>query len=177
MQYRASRPEGVAEKIAECRFFLTRMKEYEAAKNVQDFLYCLSAFLSAFRATIYRASGVLHALYGDNAKQNMWTQLKASKDIWFLKDATDLEVHGDGARMWQVNVVNRFTSRWDPSRRSRFVGRLEGRFRMGPSLGVGSSYIQFEDHPTGVIELCHACLDRLEGIATKPLTASTSATP
>lgn len=160
-QYRASKPEGVTEKLAECRFFLARMEDYERERNIESFLYCLSAFLSAFRATIYRTTGVVCAIHGERARQNLRSKFKSSHNIWFLKDATDLEVHGDGPRMWQVNLTNRFTSRWDRSQRSRLIGR----FKSSPGPVPGSSYIQFEDYPTSVLKLCRISVDELETMA------------
>jgi len=51
-------PERVFDKVRECRFFLARMADYESAEDIENFLFCLSAFLSAFRSIAYKLYGV-----------------------------------------------------------------------------------------------------------------------
>ena len=48
----------ISDKSRDCRFFLVKMAEYEHEMDIEKFLYCLGAFLSAFPTTIYRSCGV-----------------------------------------------------------------------------------------------------------------------
>jgi hypothetical protein len=64
----ATKPEGILEKVRECRFFLARMADYERIPELEDFLFCLSAFLSAFRSIGNRLQGVAGKKYDKQAK-------------------------------------------------------------------------------------------------------------
>jgi hypothetical protein len=176
MNYKATNPDRVAEKILECRYFLSLMAEHELAMNIEKFMYCVSAYLSSFRTIIYRLAGVTNTCKGKAAQDKLWAQLESREDVWFLKDATDLEVHGDGPKIWQhytVNVSNsvargksgtRLTSR-------RFVGRFRGgRFSSGNEVhqSRGSTkHWQFEGHPKNLFELCRTSLDEMEALFRK----------
>jgi hypothetical protein len=100
MNYRATNPARVGDKINECRFFLAQMADHEKAGDIEKFMYCLSAFLSSFRSGAFRLIGVVHTVRGKTGRDGLLVQLKSKTDIWFLKDRTDLEVHGDGAIVW-----------------------------------------------------------------------------
>jgi len=65
MYQKAKNPDRIVEKIYECRYFLALMADYEEKLDAEKLLYCLSAFLSAFRTSAFRLYGVTeHKLGG-----------------------------------------------------------------------------------------------------------------
>jgi len=140
--------------------------------DIEKLLYCLSAFLSAFRTAIYRSFGVVRAMYSNDASKRFLEALYRNADIKFLKEKTDLEVHGDGATVWQnyrVSLVHPAPSRWrsekndgwrSPLDRDRFqshaASSLEGGFKRE------AAGWQFDGHPKNLIELCHDSLEAFE---------------
>jgi len=85
-RYQATNPDGIHKKILECRFFFDQMAAYERSKNIDCFMFCLSAFLSSFRTALYRLNGVIHTRVGKPAAKEQWLALEKSEgDLWFLK--------------------------------------------------------------------------------------------
>jgi hypothetical protein len=172
-RYRASKRDGVAYKINECRFFLAEMVEREKQRERhQEFGYCLSAFLSAFRSVGYRLNGIL----GNARTKVLERELELlHPDIWFLLDMRNFEVHGDGPTVWPRFTLTispgsgRWASRWSRRARPAFAA---SRFRPRLSTeGIKTKIIGwlFEGHPKDVIDLCRESLDRLEDVARREL--------
>jgi hypothetical protein len=74
----ARNPKSVSDKASECRFFLTQMAEYEKQLDTEKFLYCLSAFLSAFRTVAYRLYGVAKSRSGKAASTKTRSRQKSN---------------------------------------------------------------------------------------------------
>ncbi len=68
MAANATNPERVVDKVRECQFFLVQMADCEQDLDTDKFLYCLSAFLSAFRTISFRLYGVAENRLGKDAK-------------------------------------------------------------------------------------------------------------
>jgi hypothetical protein len=175
-RYTATNPDRVTEKVRECRFFALQMAEYEKAKDIEKFIYCLSAFLCAFRTIVGRLIGVVETVSGKESKKKLWSRLQSERDIWFLKDVTDLEVHGDGPTVWPKYTVHVLSSvresHYRGRPRQRFASRFEGRFHPrveSQHVDVQIENWQFEGHPKNLIELCRDSLGELEAIVRKEL--------
>src|SRR6267378_908698 len=100
MTARAKNPERVLDKVRECRFFLVQMADYEELLDSEKFLFCLSAFMSAFR--LY---GVTENRLGEAAKHRLKHQLHGHSEINFLILRTNVELHEDGAVVFQRFTV------------------------------------------------------------------------
>jgi hypothetical protein len=167
MIYSAANPEGVFDKVRECRFFLVLMADYEKVLDTEKFLFCLSAFLSAFRTTAYRLCGVVQTKYGKAHAKIFWKKLLLHTDVRFLKEATDLEVHGDGVRVWQryaASVGEAIPERWTPTfwkDTNRFRSRHESFYRQVRATPQAIDW-QFEARPENLIELCNDTLAQME---------------
>jgi hypothetical protein len=176
MRYKATNPARVSDKIKECRFFLVQTAEHEKAQDTEKFMFCLSAFLSSFRTAVYRLIGVVHKVSGKVARDSLRVQLESKTDIWFLKDRTDLEVHGDGAIVWPRYTMSTlrsmhdsYANEWPHQRfRSRFEDRFRSRFRT-QNVKVDIEYWYFDGHHKNLIELCGDSLEELERIFRKEL--------
>lgn len=169
MRFVATNPDRIADKTRECRFFLLKMAEYERDMDIEKFLYCLSAFLSAFRTAIYRSFGVAETRNGKLAAKKLREDLYKNPEIKFLKDTTDLEVHGDGAKVWQhyrVTLVGPLPGRWGGKTRDRWESQGgENRFRPrfpGIVARREPAGWQFDGRPKNLIELCHDAVEALE---------------
>jgi len=172
MRYNATNPDRIADKARECRFFLVQMAEHEQRMDIEKFLYCLSAFLSAFRTTIYRSFGVAETRKGKAAARKFRDDLYKNPDIQFLKDTTDLEVHGDGAKVWQqyrVSLTGPIPGRWgrsgdrwgDPKNEGRLSSRYSSTAGMTQVLREPAGW-RFDGHPKNLVELCHDALEAVE---------------
>ena len=172
-KYTTTKAEGITEKIGECSFFLSQMAEHESRNDVKKYGYCLSAFLSAFRTTIYRLTGVVRATRDKAASDALQVSLESAHDIRFLKDATNLEVHGDGPKLWQVRIA----SRSDKSRFTSRFGRHSSRFNTRPVADTTREeigFIQFAKHPTEIGRLCLDALEQLKQMAERELQVTTT---
>lgn len=175
MAARAKNPERVLDKARECRFFLTQMAEYEKAKDTEKFLYCLSAFMSAFRTIAFRLYGVAENRHGIPAKHALKSQLHSNQEIAFLLERTNVELHEDG-----VVVFQRFTVRAadpSPATRERFAGRFVSRWGWREGQGAVISRLdgwQFAENPKNLVELCHDALEAMEMFIRQVLTAEPS---
>jgi hypothetical protein len=164
----ARNPQGVVDKMSECRFFLVLMADYERGGETQKFLHCLSAFLSSFRSIAYRLYGVTEAQRGKAAKIALRDQLHAHPKIGFLIGRSNVEIHEDGVKVWQrynVSVGDSIRTKWPPrwSRRTeRWPPRFEPRFRQTVQTQVTVVDWQFEGYHSNLIELCHDALNEME---------------
>src|ERR1700730_12897032 len=106
MKYEATNPKYVFSKLDECKFFLGQLTEYRQRIDEgrqqhlpAEFLHYVSAYLSSFRCAAYRLIGVMRhrdILEGRRVKD----QLRTYADIAFVRDISDLEMHGDGVVIW-----------------------------------------------------------------------------
>src|SRR5438046_6943540 len=83
---------SVFDKVRECRFFLARMADYESAEDIENFLFCLSAFLSAFRSIAYKLYGVTEKQRGKTAKITLKKELHTHPQVGFLIGRSNVEV-------------------------------------------------------------------------------------
>lgn len=173
VHYIATNPDRIFDKCRECRFFLVQLAEHELEMDIEKFLYCLSAFLSAFRTAIYRSLGVVRTLHGKPVSETFRESLYKNADIKFLKETTDLEVHGDGARVWQnyrVSLIHPVPHRWQTERNGRWESPLNrDRFKSTMARGFGDGGFlrepagwRFDGHPKNLIECCHDTLEAFE---------------
>ena len=163
MNYQATEPGRVIEKVQECRHRLAEMAEYERAMDQVKFLYALSGYLYAFRTAAYRLFGVVRSTKGPQAGRELRDKMLAHPDIRFLKDMSDLETHGNGAAVWQRYTVNIGTlpgSRWMPRNdrwNYRLGSRFESRFEYPPVTTTSTQAVdwQFANRSENLIVLCH----------------------
>jgi hypothetical protein len=164
----ARNPERVQDKVREAHFFLVEMANYERAFDTEKFLYCLSAFMSAFRTIAFRLYGVTENLNGSLAKNALRTQLHGHSDIRFLIERTNVELHEDGVVVFQryhASVAPPETTRWgrDWGRRDeRFCSRLGSRYSEAVVVRQPAGW-QFAGSSKNLIELCHDGLEAMEG--------------
>jgi hypothetical protein len=164
----ASIPERVFDKVRECRFFLARMADYERTGEVENFLFCLSAFLSAFRSIAYRLYGVTENQRGKAAKVTLRKELHAHPQVGFLISRSNVEVHEDGVKVWQrynVSVGDSTSDRWPPRwdhRTERWPPRFQARFQRSVQTQVTVVDWQFEGYHSNLTKLCHDALNEME---------------
>lgn len=175
---KAKNPERVLDKVRECRFFLVHMDYYEKALDTEKFLYCLSAFMSAFRTIVFRLYGVTENRLGKAAEHRLKDQLYSHSEINFLIARTNVELHEDGVVVFQRFTVH--ASDPVPSVADRF-GRDADRFgsRFGSRYGDGvvvrrAVGWQFAENSKNLIELCHDALEAMEGFIRQVLTTDPS---
>lgn len=147
---RAKNPNGVNEKVREARFFLVLMADYERSSELESFLFCLSAFLSAFRTIGNRLIGVART------EKDLEKLLEQHPRIGFLFSVRDVEVHGDGTTIWpRFRLVDARTSAPGPLE-LRFFPRMAGIVRV-----IG---FHFDSHrpDQNLIEFCHDALNDME---------------
>lgn len=157
----AKSPERLSDKVRECKFFLARMGDYERAEEHENFLYCLSAFLAAFRSATFRLRGVVSSQKDRKSARALTGQLKAHLQIGFLLRVSHVEMHLDGVRVWRrfnINVGDSLPSRWNHGE-DRWSERFKERY---PTNVVTTQDWQFEGNPTNLMELCHDALVELE---------------
>ena len=156
----ATKPEGISEKVRESRFFLARMADYERIPDLENFLFCLSAFLSAFRTIGNRLQGVAGKEYAKRTKESLKLRLESHPKIGFLFDVRDVEVHGDGTTIWpRFRLVGAGASQ---------PGPLELHFFPSMPKQVRVIGLHFEGRPAeNLIEFCHDALDDFEDLIRK----------
>lgn len=159
----ATKPQGIAEKFEESRFFLGRMAEHEKEGDVKNFLSCLSAFLSAFGSIRNRLLGVVDTLRGASAKRTLQDFLDADPKIGFLVKLRDVEVHRDGATVWPVYRLT--DARINPP------GPLELHFFPKTPNHVRVFGFRFEGHDPreNLIQFCRNALNDFEEILKRQL--------
>ena len=133
MVARAKNPDRVLDKVREARFFLVQMASYEQALDTEKFLYCLNAFISAFRTIAFRLYGVTENLSGPGGKRTLKCQLHGHAEIKFPVERTNVELHEDG-----VVVFQRYTTQVSSPEPSRFRS-MPQKFRTH-KIGVGRSH-------------------------------------
>jgi len=181
-------PEGVPNstqrikgKLAECEFFLEKMKE---SSDPQGFGYYLSAFLTALRTFVDLGLRRKHAR--QHAQDRALKQLrKGSCDLDFVLSSRDVEVHREGVRIWLYRpsryprMIPRFRGRlWGDllltSRSSRLTvtPRYGSKFGDGtrialettsPREDAGCSFL-FEDSGRDVLNSCRLALDSVRSL-------------
>ena len=164
MDFRATTPERVFDKVKECEFFLSLMQVYEQKQELDSFRFCVSAFLCAFRSIAYRLIGVTEHRVGREAKQNVRAMLWACDDIAFLKGTTDLEVHGDGVKIWsrfKISVSDATPGRWERPKEI-FPSRFGSRYHKQLPTGVKFAGWIFEGRPANIVELFSATLAEIK---------------
>lgn len=158
--------ERALEKVEEGRFFLTLMKINR--KTPQQFGYCLSAFLSAFKSAFERLKTTVGDEHIRRRAANAVRNLRQSRpDVDFLMEARNAEVHREGVKIeleWQTPSVTpeRWWSRFNPP-----WARSESRFnpRWGRAEGHPVAVWKFSDRRTAdVITLCKNSLNALEDL-------------
>jgi len=144
------------------------MADHEGAGETENFLFCLSAFLSAFRSVAYRLYGVTETQRGKAAKIVLKNQLHAHPKIGFLIGKSNVEIHEDGVTVWQRYTVSvgdsmatKWPSRWN-RRTERWPPRFEPRFEETVKTHVTVRDWQFEGNQSNLIVLCHDALDEME---------------
>ena len=163
----AKTPERVHDKLAESRYFLEQMAKHEKDLDPEEFLFCLSAFLSAFRSTAYRLYGVTENMRGAAAKQRLREQLHHHPDIGFLIERGNVEVHSDGARVWK-RYMPHYEHPVPSNRGSRFdreAERFHSRFKVpNRGLTVASTVVdwQFHENPKSLIDLGQSAVNAME---------------
>jgi hypothetical protein len=163
----AKTPERVYDKIKECHFFVARMADYEQSADAPEhFLYCVSAFLSAFRTVAYRLYGVTKTQRGKAAQVALRDHLHAHSQIGFLLSKSNVEIHEDGVRVWQRYKLNigdsmqwRGSSRWNRNN-DRWSSQVEGRYPVQTIVTVKDW--QFEGNQSNLIILCCDALAGME---------------
>ncbi|PYT45012.1 MAG: hypothetical protein DMG45_02765 [Acidobacteria bacterium] len=166
-------PERVFDKVRECRFFLARMADYESAEDIENFLFCLSAFLSAFRSIAYKLYGVTEKQRGKTAKITLKKELHTHPQVGFLIGRSNVEVHADGVKVWQrynLSIGDSISGAWthdaelfeDQSEMCR-PPRFQPRFQRSAKTQVATVVDwQFEGHQSNLIGLCHDALNEME---------------
>jgi len=170
MQPGAKNPESVFDKARECRYFLVRMAEHELAGKTENFLFCLSAFLSSFRSVAFRLYGVTETQRGPAAKSALRSQLHTHPQIGFLIRKSNVEIHEDGATVRQrytVTVGDSISTKW-PARwthqTERWPSRLGSRYNETAQTHVVHTGWQFEGNQENLIALCHDALNEMESV-------------
>lgn len=178
MNARATNPERVSDKVSECRFFLAQMAIYEAALDTEKFLYCLSAFLNSFRTITFRLYRVVKNKSGKNAVQNFQRQLQSHADVGFVMSQRDVEVHEDGAVVFQRFTVHPAdpTSQVEGRFASRFISRWGWREGQGIVIRRAAGW-QFEGNSKNLIELCHDAVEGIEAFIRQVLTTEPGGPP
>jgi hypothetical protein len=168
MYEKAKNPDRVVDKIYECRFFLAQMADYEGKLDNEKFLFCLSAFMSAFRTAANRLYGVTEHKFGKVASRALRSQLHRHPEIGFLIGRTNVEVHADGAVVYQrysVEVPDPARSRWEPrSVRNTDRWRSFSKSRFGEPVVIRrAAGWRFAENSKNLIELCHDGLQAMQG--------------
>lgn len=173
MFYEATKPEYVFAKLNECKFFLGLMGEYRQKIETErqqrlpaEFLYYISAYLSAFRSTAYRLIDVVR--HRDASKgRALGRQLRSHSDIECIRDISNLEMHGDGVVIWPRFKIVLPPSAPEP--RSRYGSRFGGRYNRWNEAGVIVQVIdwRFSTRPENLVDLCDRALGELEKLVSQ----------
>ena len=170
-------------KLAECDFFLEHMKK---SRESQEFGYFLSAFLSALKT--FTVLGLIRK-HSKNSGHVLLQLRKNSADLDLLLDFRDVEVHGEGVRIWLYrpsrfpNMSPRFQGSlwgnlWLITRKQTVRGTSRYRPRYGEGLRVAleqttragtladdprHSFI-FQDSGRDVLKSCRSALDAVRSL-------------
>jgi hypothetical protein len=170
--YTARNPNGVFEKIDEARSFLSQVRACQTESDTWNFKCSLSGFLTSFRTSADRLIGATDATKGEPEGAALRSRLKCCPNIAFLRDRTDIELHGDGAVVWPRYRVTIFSSPGGRFYRgySRWGSRFESANRFRSRLGLDGIERQllgwrFDGSSMDLVELCEDSLRELESIA------------
>jgi hypothetical protein len=176
MRYEPTNPQHVFGKVDECRFFLGLLAEYrqkidrEGQQRLpKEFLHYVSAYLSAFRCAAYRLIGVVR--HRDLAEgRRVRDQLRLHTDIEFVRDISNLEMHGDGVTIWPRYRVH-VPAPPIPERWSRNDDRYRSRFDKWKNSGMVVQVMdwRFSTRPENVVDLCNRALAELEKVIQQEL--------
>jgi len=142
------------------------------ARDTQKFLFCLSAFLNAFRTITFRLYGVTEHKHGRAKARLLLGQLVDHPEIGFLIRQRDVEVHEDGTLVYErftvhpADTVPQFTDKYTDKYGDKYTDRFASRFgtRTGPSVVI--RYVggwQFAGNPKNLMELSRDALDAIGG--------------
>ncbi len=178
MTARAKNPERVLDKVHECRFFLVQMADHEELLDTEKFLFCLSAFMSAFRTIAFRLYGVTENRLGEASKHRLKDRLHSHSEVNFLIMRTNVELHEDGAVVFQRYTVHASDSVPMVADRfgrdaDRFASRFGSRYGQGVVIRRAAGW-QFAENSKNLIELCHDALEAMEGFIRQVLTTEPS---
>jgi hypothetical protein len=171
----ARNPQSVSDKARECRFFLLQMAEYEKQLDTDKFLFCLSAFLSAFRTAAYRLYGVAKTKSGKEASHALQDQLHRHSEIGFLLESANVEVHEDGVVVYhrfRIQASATTPDRWNAPRWAPKPSKWQSRFTPRYNKVAGVQLVegwQFAGNSKNISELCHDALMALEEIFRRTL--------
>jgi hypothetical protein len=145
MQHQATNPQAIIPKFRECSFLLTLMADYEVT-DPENFSFCVSAFLSAFRSVQCKLLDVVKKQYGPVARNTISQKLKAHTEIKFLTDRRDLEIHGDGVPLYELRMLH-----------PEDLNQPMTRVRIDPNIRGW----RIDNHPENPIVLFHDTLEAL----------------
>lgn len=186
--YTASNPQGVLDKLQECRRALARMEQIDRTGSDQEFLDSLGHFLESFRTVSQRFYGVVKKQSGRPRMKALEDQLNSHPRIGFIIDRAVLETHGDGATIWRRfnvsvfdNMQERWPARWSGRRAQgaeRWPSRFGSRFHPTAQTTVltGRDWQFAERLSTSLLELCRIGLDDLENVIKQNLSVTRSKT-
>ena len=157
--HRATNPEGVRQKLRECRYFLAQMVEHENATDQEKFLFNVSAFMSAFRTVAYRLYGVTQTRAGKAAKEALECRVENCAQVDFLIGRTNLEMHGDGTVVLRKYVLERIPGQSGRRPRTRFESREKSHWPNVHGVRVRQTDgWQFFEHSKDLIMFCDEAL-------------------
>jgi len=173
--FKATTPEGVFQKIRESRYFLKMMAGLQSTQQAEEFGFILSAFMSAFRSVRFRFFGIIEARHGRAAARKQDDELLGVDAIFFLAEQSNVEVHGDGPRIFRRFEVSRVPSA-RRGRTSRFAGRAQSKWPHSHGLTIKElDSWQFWDKPGDLVKVCERAIDELEKAVRASLTPKTAA--
>lgn len=158
----AKNPQRVLDKIEECRFFWVKMCDSADAENPQELLYFLSAFMAAFRTTVYRLYGVTKHLLDESTKEDLQRRVEQHPEVSFLVNSTHCEIHGDGPTIFRQFIVRPepgFPSRLGEAK--RYGGTY---YRAGVIITERNGW-QFVGHRKEILQLCREGREAIEQFA------------
>jgi hypothetical protein len=154
----ATKPQGIVEKFKESQFFLACIGDCQRSAKIDDFLFCLSAFLPSFGSIRYRLLGVVEVLQEKSAKRILESSLRSHPKIGFLLNLRDVEIHSDGFTVWPIYRLT--------DTQIGMPGPLELHFFPKHARNVKVFGFRFEEHQPyrDLIEFCHDALSEFEEI-------------
>ena len=189
-KYKATDPKHVFSKLDECKFFLQLMAENRQRIDTEkqerlpvEFLHYVSAYLSSFRCVAYRLIGVVrhrNLLDGRRVRD----ELHSYNDIEFVRDISDLEMHGDGVVIWpryRVELPKIIPERWvrkDERYRGRYNRDRFGRADVAEQ-GIVKQVVdwRFANRPDNLVDICSRAFVELEEFVQKELGSRSSSGP
>lgn len=134
------------------------MADYERLAEIENFLFCLSAFLSAFGSIRYRILGVETEAHGETAMCVLEQKLNDHPRIGFLSKLRNVEVHRDGVTIWPLYHLADYTKSTPGPLELHFFPTIPNQVRV-----IG---FRFGGHPPdqNLIEFCHDALNDFEEI-------------